>query len=245
MTDIKTPMTTGTLLLPALWLALTTAPAAAEETAALADENARINYAVGYQVGGDFKRQGLDLDPEIVARGVADALSGAEPAMTPAEMRRALTELQQTVTAARQAEADEEAAEQRAAGQAFLEENKGKEGVQVTESGLQYRIIEPGTGKQPGPTDQVTVHYRGTRIDGSEFDSSYKRDKPAEFRLDQVIPGWTEGLQLMREGGKAQLVIPSELAYGERGRLGNQTLIFDVELIEVGSPTDDETEDDE
>jgi len=244
MTDMKTPMTIGTLLLPALWLALTAAPVGAEE-AALADENARINYAVGYQVGGDFKRQGLDLDPELVARGVADALSGAEPQMTPAEMRKELTELQKKVTAARQAEADEEAAKQRAAGQAFLEENKGKEGVQVTESGLQYRIIEPGAGEQPGPTDQVTVHYRGTRIDGSEFDSSYKRGEPAEFRLDQVIPGWTEGLQLMKEGGKAQLFIPYELAYGERGRLGNQTLIFDVELIEVGEPPANQEEKEE
>jgi len=241
MTDMKTPMTIGTLLLPAFWLALTAVPVGAEETA-LADENARINYAVGYQVGGDFKRQGLDLDPELVARGVADALSGAEPAMTPAEMRKELTELQQQVTAARQAKAEEEAAKQREAGIAFLEENKGKDGVQVTESGLQYRIIEPGTGKQPGPTDQVTVNYRGTRVDGSEFDSSYKRGKPAQFRLDRVIKGWTEGLQLMKEGGKAKFVIPYDLAYGERGRLGNQTLIFDVELIEVGEPKQEEGE---
>jgi FKBP-type peptidyl-prolyl cis-trans isomerase FklB len=236
---MKTPMTTAALLLPVLWLALTSAPVAAEEAAPLADENARINYAVGYQVGGDFKRQGLDIDPEVVARGVADALAGAEPAMTEAEMRKELTALQQQVAEARQARADEEAAKQREAGQAFLDENKGKEGVQVTESGLQYKILEPGTGKQPGPTDQVKVHYRGTRVDGSEFDSSYQRGKPAEFRLDRVIKGWTEGLQLMQEGGKAQFFIPYDLAYGERGRLGNQTLIFDVELLEVGEPADE------
>jgi len=232
---MKTPMTKGVRLLPVIWLALALTPAAAdEETTPLADENARINYAVGYQVGGDFKRQGLDLDLDIVVRGVADALAGTEPAMTEAEMREALQEVQQQVTAARQAKAEADAAEQRAAGQAFLDENKGKEGVQVTESGLQYKILESGTGRQPGPTDQVKVHYRGTRIDGTEFDSSYERGKPAEFRLDRVIKGWTEGLQLMKEGGKAQFFIPSELAYGERGRLGNQTLIFDVELIEVG-----------
>ena len=232
---MKTPMTKGARLLPVIWLALALTPAAAdEETTPLADENARINYAVGYQVGGDFKRQGLDLDLDIVVRGVADALAGTEPAMTEAEMREALQEVQQQVTAARQAKAEADAAEQRAAGQAFLDENKGKEGVQVTESGLQYKILESGTGRQPGPTDQVKVHYRGTRIDGTEFDSSYERGKPAEFRLDRVIKGWTEGLQLMKEGGKAQFFIPSELAYGERGRLGNQTLIFDVELIEVG-----------
>jgi FKBP-type peptidyl-prolyl cis-trans isomerase FklB len=232
---MKTLMTKGVRLLPVIWLALALTPAAAdEETTPLADENARINYAVGYQVGGDFKRQGLDLDLDIVVRGVADALAGTEPAMTEAEMREALQEVQQQVTAARQAKAEADAAEQRAAGQAFLDENKGKEGVQVTESGLQYKILESGTGRQPGPTDQVKVHYRGTRIDGTEFDSSYERGKPAEFRLDRVIKGWTEGLQLMKEGGKAQFFIPSELAYGERGRLGNQTLIFDVELIEVG-----------
>jgi len=232
---MKTLMTKGVRLLPVIWLALALTPAAAdEETTPLADENARINYAVGYQVGGDFKRQGLDLDLDIVVRGVADALAGTEPAMTEAEMREALQDVQQQVTAARQAKAEADAAEQRAAGQAFLDENKGKEGVQVTESGLQYKILESGTGRQPGPTDQVKVHYRGTRIDGTEFDSSYERGKPAEFRLDRVIKGWTEGLQLMKEGGKAQFFIPSELAYGERGRLGNQTLIFDVELIEVG-----------
>ena len=232
---MNTPMTKGARLLPVIWLALALTPAAADEdTTPLADENARINYAVGYQVGGDFKRQGLDLDLDIVVRGVADALAGTEPAMTEAEMREALQDVQQQVTAARQAKAEADAAEQRAAGQAFLDENKGKEGVQVTESGLQYKIIEPGTGKQPGPTDRVKVHYRGTRIDGTEFDSSYQRGKPAELRLDRVIKGWTEGLQLMREGGKAQFFIPSELAYGEQGRLGNQTLIFDVELIEVG-----------
>jgi len=232
---MNTPMTKGVRLLPVIWLALAlTSAAADEETTPLADENARINYAVGHQVGGDFKRQGLDLDLDIVVRGVADALAGTEPAMTEAEMREALQDVQQQVTAARQAKAEADAAEQRAAGQAFLDENKGKEGVQVTESGLQYKILESGTGRQPGPTDQVKVHYRGTRIDGTEFDSSYERGKPAEFRLDRVIKGWTEGLQLMREGGKAQFFIPSELAYGEQGRLGNQTLIFDVELIEVG-----------
>ena len=208
----------------------------------LADENARINYSVGYQVGGDFERQGVELDPEIVARGVADALTGAEPLMTPAEMNKELTALQQRVTAARKANAARAAAEQRAAGEAFLEENKSKEGVQVTDSGLQYKILEPGTGRQPGPTDKVRVNYRGTRIDGTEFDSSYKRGKPAEFGLDGVIKGWTEGLQLMKEGGKAQFFIPPELAYGDKGRLGNQTLIFDVELIAVLEPETENAE---
>ena len=230
------------LIVPPLLLAFAMHPASAEETLSLEDENARINYSVGYQIGGDFKRQGTEIDPEIVVRGVEDALSGAEPQMTPQELRQVLAELQRKVTAARKAKAEEEATANRQAGQTFLEANKGKEGVKVTDSGLQYKLVEPGSGKQPGPTDKVRVNYRGTLIDGSEFDSSYKRGKPAEFRLDGVIKGWTEGLQLMKEGGKAQFVIPSELAYGERGRLGNQTLIFEVELITVLAPDSGEGE---
>jgi len=226
----------GAFLLSPFLLALVSALALAEEPLELEDENARINYSVGYQVGGDFKRQGREIDLDILVRGVADAIVGVEPLMTPREMRKELTELQKKVMAARKARAEEAAAGQREAGKAFLEANKAKDGVQVTESGLQYKIIESGTGKQPRPTDTVTVNYRGTRIDGTEFDSSYKRGKPAQFRLDRVIKGWTEGLQLVKEGGKAQLVVPSDLAYGQRGRLANQVLIFDVELIAVGGP---------
>ena len=224
------------VLFPPVVLALASAGALAEDTPALDDEAARINYSVGYRVGSDFKRQGVAIDPDIVARGAQDALTGAEPLMKPLEMREELTALQQRVKAERKANAEKAAAEQRQAGKAFLEANKNREGVQVTASGLQYRIIEPGTGKQPGPTDTVRVNYRGTRIDGSEFDSSYTRGKPAEFRLDRVIKGWTEGLPLIKEGGKAEYFIPPELAYGDRGRLGNQTLIFEVELLAVIEP---------
>lgn len=221
---------------PPLLLAFMAQPVLADEPMKLEDENARINYSIGYQVGSDFKRQGVELDPAIVARAVEDVLSGAEPSMTPSEMRHELTELKRKVTAARKANAEKSASVRRATGQVFLDANKDKEGVKVTDSGLQYRILVPGTGKQPGSTDTVRVNYRGTRIDGFEFDSSYKRGKPAEFRLDSVIKGWTEGLQLMQEGGKAQFFIPPELAYGDQGRLGNQTLIFEVELIAVIAP---------
>ena len=123
-----------------------------------------------------------------------------------------------------------------AAGEKFMQENANKEGVVTTESGLQYKVIEAGTGKSPGLEDRVTVHYRGTLVDGKEFDSSYKKGKPATFPLNGVIKGWSEGLQLMKEGGKSQLVIPPPLAYGDRGPLGHRTLIFDVELISVGAP---------
>jgi FKBP-type peptidyl-prolyl cis-trans isomerase FklB len=230
----------GVSVLFACFTMLAAVPVLAEEPLKLEDENARISYSVGYQVGGDFNTQGVAIDLDVLARGAADAIAGAEPLMTPQEMRKELTDLQKEVTDARKARAAKLAAEQREAGKAFLESNKTKVGVEVTESGLQYRIIEPGTGRQPGPTDQVTVNYRGTRIDGTEFDSSYKRGKPAQFRLDRVIKGWTEGLQLLKEGGKAQLFVPHELAYGERGRLGNQVLIFDVELISVGEARTDE-----
>jgi FKBP-type peptidyl-prolyl cis-trans isomerase len=116
-----------------------------------------------------------------------------------------------------------------------MQENAEKPGVKTSASGLQYKIIESGTGKAPKPTDKVTVNYRGTLTNGNEFDSSYKRGEPSTFQLDGVIKGWTEGLQLIREGGKIQLVIPPELAYGDRGPLGHRTLVFDVELISVGS----------
>ncbi len=217
-----------------LILAFASFPPVAEEPPVLDEENARINYGVGFQVGGDFRRQGVELDPEVMARGVEDAMSGNPPQMTPAEMRKTLAELQRSVAAERQARAGELAAERRKAGQAWLEANKGKPGVKVTASGLQYKVIREGSGPRPGPKDKVRVNYRGTRIDGSEFDSSHKRGESAEFRLDRVIKGWTEGVQLMQEGAKYELYVPAELAYGEKGRLAHQTLIFEVELLAVG-----------
>jgi FKBP-type peptidyl-prolyl cis-trans isomerase FklB len=221
------------IFLAAIWLVFIPEPLRAQEALNLEDENARINYSVGYQVGGDFRRQGLELDPEVVAKGIEDAPSGNKPLITTAEMRKELTELQRRVSAKQAAPAAQAAEVQRQAGLAFLEANKAKAGVRVTASGLQYKIIREGTGKIPSAQDSVRVHYRGTRVDGSEFDSSYKRGAPAEFRLDRVIKGWGEGLQLMKEGAKYELYIPPELAYGDQGRLANQTLIFEVDLISV------------
>ncbi len=223
------------ILLAVFCLALVSTPSLAEEAVKLEDENARINYSVGFQVGGDYRRKGIQLDPEVVAKGIEDALSGNEPLMTPVEMRKELTDLQRRTSAKQQARAEQAAEAQRQAGQAFLEANKMKVGVRVTASGLQYKVIRAGSGRSPSGQDKVKVHYCGTRVDGSEFDSSYKRGAPAEFRLDRVIKGWTEGLQLMKEGAKYELYIPPELAYGDRGRLANQTLIFELELISVKS----------
>lgn len=232
----------GSLSIAALYLAVASSTAPAEEAVKLDDENARINYSIVYQVGDDFQRQGMDLDQALVIKGIEDAFSGAKPALTPAEMRKALAglraELRQKIFAEKEARAQEQAEAQRKAGEAFLTANKAKDGVKVTASGLQYKVIEPGSGSSPSARDTVKVHYRGTRIDGTEFDSSYKRGEPAEFRLDSVIKGWAEGLQLMKEGAKYKLYIPPQLAYGDRGRLAHQILVFEVELLSVVEPAE-------
>ncbi len=215
-------------------IAGTQAAVAADDTLNFDDESTRINYSLGYQIGGDFKRQDVEMDTDAVVQGIQDALSDAEPQ----DVRRRDAQYPDGAEAqgrrrAAQALGGKEL-EILAEGKKFLEENAAKEGVVTTESGLQYKILEEGTGKSPGPEDQVTVHYRGSLIDGMEFDSSHKRGKPATFRLNGVIKGWSEGLQLMKEGGKAELYIPQNLAYGGRGPLAHRTLIFDVELISVG-----------
>ena len=208
----------------------------AAEPLDLDTDTAKTNYSVGYQIGGDFKLEGLEMQPEVVIRGIQDALSDATPLMTPEEMRTTMGELGKRKAEKSTREKymakiqyEKEAAE-------FLAANAKKEGVVTTTSGLQYKVIEAGTGRTPKATDTVTVNYRGTFIDGKEFDSSYARGKPATFRVDQVIPGWTEALQVMKEGAKWQLFIPYKLAYGEKGQLRHKALIFDVELLSIGEP---------
>lgn len=201
------------------------------------DEKGKINYSIGYQIGGDFKRQGIDLDPDLIVKGIRDALAESKPLMTPQEMRKTLVDLKKKIVADQRKQQKEQAQKNLAEGKAFLGKNAKKKGVKTLPSGLQYKVIEKGKGTSPGKTDSVTVNYRGTLIDGTEFDSSYKRGKPATFRVDGVIAGWTEALQLMKPGAKWQLFIPANLAYGERGagpRIGpNSTLIFEVELTKV------------
>jgi FKBP-type peptidyl-prolyl cis-trans isomerase FklB len=223
-----------TTLISVALLAAASGSLYAEESLKLEDETARINYSLGYQIGGDFKRQGVEMNPDAVVKGIEDALSGAEPLIPPEEMKATLMNLKRKVLAEKRARGREAELERIAEGEKFMQENAAKAGVTTTDSGLQYKIIEPGSGKTPKPTDEVTVNYRGTLTNGNEFDSSYERGEPAKFRLDGVIKGWTEGLQLIKEGGKIQLVIPPKLAYGQRGPLGHRTLVFDVELISVG-----------
>jgi FKBP-type peptidyl-prolyl cis-trans isomerase FklB len=208
----------------------------AAEPIDLDTDTAKINYSVGYQIGGDFKLEGLEMQPEVVVRGIQDALSDAAPLMTPEEMRTTMGELGKRRAAKSTREKYMAGIQYQKDAREFLAANAKKEGVVTTASGLQYKVIEAGTGRTPKATDTVTVNYRGTFIDGKQFDSSYARGKPVTFRVDQVIPGWTEALQLMKEGAKWQLFIPYQLAYGEKGQLRHKALIFDVELLSVGEP---------
>ena len=202
----------------------------------LKDQKNKESYSLGYQFGQSLKLQGLDINLEAYTSGIRDALGGTKPPLSQEEMQKAVSEIQQRVMAARQKELKEVAGKNLAEGKAFLEENKKKEGVKTLPSGLQYKVLKEGSGKTPKATGEVTVNYKGTFINGTEFDSSYKRGNPATFQLDKVIRGWTEALQLMKEGSKWQLFIPPELGYGDRGGgpiPPNSTLIFEVELISV------------
>jgi FKBP-type peptidyl-prolyl cis-trans isomerase FklB len=208
----------------------------AEERLELKDQKDKESYGLGFQFGQNLKFQGVAINLDVYTSGIKDALGGKEPQMSQEDIRATITGLQQRLAAARQKELKEKAAKNLAEGKAFLEENKKKEGIKTLPSGLQYKVLTDGSGKTPQKTGTVTVHYRGTFIDGTEFDSSHKKSEPATFQVDSVIPGWTEALQLMKEGSKWQLFIPSELGYGERGMgriLPNSTLIFEGELISV------------
>jgi FKBP-type peptidyl-prolyl cis-trans isomerase FklB len=213
----------------AVSLLLGAATARAAEPAAPMDDTAKMNYALGYQLGRDLA--GAETRPQALLKGIEDGRSGAPPQLTQAEMETALVALEAKIN--EQREKAQAAAAQKAAadGAAFLAENAKREDVKTTASGLQYKVAVAGTGRSPTATDTVTVHYRGTLVDGTEFDSSYQRGQPATFPVNGVIAGWTEALQMMKEGAKWQLVIPPALAYGDRGPLAGQVLIFDVELI--------------
>lgn len=223
---------------------LVTVQAYGEEQSPLKDKKDKLSYAIGLDVGGALKRQSVDVNTDIFMQGVKDALSGGKKLLTDEEVRETMTAFSKEL-AAKQAEAMKKLGEKnKEEGEAFLAENKKKEGVKTLPDGLQYKVITEGKGATPKATDTVTVNYRGTFIDGKEFDSSYKRNQPATFAVNGVIPGWTEALQLMKEGSKWQLFIPAKLAYGERGAGGvigpNATLIFEVELLSI-KPTEKES----
>jgi FKBP-type peptidyl-prolyl cis-trans isomerase FklB len=210
---------------------------AAEKSVALKDQTAKINYSVGYQIGSDFQYQEIESRPEAVIKGIQDALSDSEPLMTTQEMRKTMGDLGKHVAELKKKKRAESLQLQIEKNRQFLEQNAKRVGITTTASGLQYRVLEQGGGKHPQLSDNVLVHYRGKLINGTEFDSSYSRNKPTSFQVDQVIKGWTEALQLMQRGDHWQLFIPSELAYGEDGAGAkippHSTLIFDVELISI------------
>ena len=203
----------------------------------LTTQKEKQSYAIGMNLGENLKQQNLEIDPNLLLRGVKDTLAGGKMLMTPDEEHATLMELQTTIRKA-QAERMQKAAEKnKKEGDAFLAANKTKPGVVTTASGLQYKILQTGSGPKPSATDSVSCNYRGTLIDGTEFDSSYKRGQPTTFPVGGVIKGWTEALQLMPVGSKWQLFVPSSLAYGERAasaQIGpNATLIFEVELVSI------------
>jgi len=209
----------------------------ADEKLDLKDQKDKESYSLGYQFGQNLKSQGVEINLDIYTSGIRDALGGKDSLMSQEEIRTTIEELQKRVMAARQKELKEKAEKNLSESKAFLEENKKKEGIKTLPSGLQYKILVEGSGKTPKSTDTVTVHYRGTLINGSEFDSSYKKGQPSTFQVKSVIRGWSEALQLMKGGSRWQLFIPPELAYGESAGGGqippNSTLIFEVELISV------------
>jgi FKBP-type peptidyl-prolyl cis-trans isomerase FklB len=209
------------------------APPAAAATPAM-DEATKMNYALGYQLGRDLAS--TEVRAESLLKGVEDGRTGAKSLLSDEEMRASLMALEQQINANRAKTQAAAAAKAQAEGATYLAANAKKSGVKTTASGLQYRMVAPGKGRTPTPSDTVTVHYKGTLVDGTEFDSSYKRGEPATFPLNAVIPGWTEALQLMQEGSKYELVIPADLAYGDQGPLANQVLLFEVELLSA-APT--------
>jgi FKBP-type peptidyl-prolyl cis-trans isomerase FklB len=220
--------------------------------AALTTKKAKFSYALGMNIGtglgGQLKKQGVEVDWNLVAQGLKDVAAGSKTRLTQEEAQAVVTEMQNDVRKEQQEKMQEAGAKNKTEGEAFLAANKSKEGIVTLPDGLQYKILTEGKGPKPAASDSVVCNYKGTLINGTEFDSSYKRGQPATFGVGQVIKGWTEALQLMPVGSKWQLYIPSGLAYGERGAgadIGpDATLIFEVELLSIVDKNADKNKDD-
>jgi FKBP-type peptidyl-prolyl cis-trans isomerase FklB len=210
--------------------------AQAQTQVELKDLKQRASYAIGADIASNLQRQGLTIDPKALAAGLVDGYEG-KMKLTPPELKQVMDEFRAQMMAAKESKSKADGEKNLKDGEAYLAANGKKEGVKTTASGLQYKVLQSGKGKSPKATDKVKVHYHGTLIDGTVFDSSVERGEPISFPLNGVIAGWTEGVQLMKEGDKFQFTIPSKLAYGEQGAGGkigpNATLIFDVELLAV------------
>jgi FKBP-type peptidyl-prolyl cis-trans isomerase len=205
--------------------------AASAGTTQLKDQKDKVSYSIGLNIGFSMAKENVEVNPDALAAGVRDALAG-KPQMNEQQVKDTMSAFEKDMST----KMEEKGKEAASAGEKFLTENKSKPGVKTTASGLQYKVIKEGNGAQPKATDTVTVNYRGTFTDGTEFDSSYKRGEPVSFPLSGVIAGWTEGVQLMKVGAKYQFVVPAKLGYGPNGRPGippNSTLVFEVELLDV------------
>ncbi len=224
------------LIAVAMGLVMTTA-IAATDTPALTTDLDKLSYSIGSDLGKNFKRQGIEINASIMARGIQDGMSGGALLLTEQQMKDVLNKFQKDLMAKRTAEFNKKAEENKTKGEAFLSQNKAKAGVVTLADGLQYKIITAGTGAKPAKEDTVTVEYTGRLIGGEVFDSTEKTGKPATFKLSQVIPGWTEALQLMPAGSTWEVYVPANLAYGQRsvgGPIGpNETLVFNIHLISV------------
>jgi len=211
-----------------------TQKAVPEKPFALENNTDTVSYIIGADVAGNLTANGIELNPDMFMKGFKDKLNGIDTIFTQEEIQTILMEFQKELQIKQQEKMNQQSMENKVKGKAFLEENKKQAGVKVTASGLQYKVITEGTGRKPLATSEVTVHYEGKLIDGTIFDSSYKRGETISFKLNQVIPGWTEGLQIMSEGSVYELYIPSELGYGDRdipGIPAGSVLIFKVELF--------------
>jgi FKBP-type peptidyl-prolyl cis-trans isomerase FklB len=221
----------------------TTAAAAKPKPLVLTTAKDKQSYAIGLNVGKSLHRDDIDVDPKIVVQGLQDAMSGGAVLLTDDQIKAVMTDLQSQVRQKQEEKRQALAESNKKDGTAFLAANATKPGVVTLPSGLQYKVLTPGTGAKPAATDSVVCNYRGTLLDNTEFDSSYKRGQPSTFPVSGVIKGWTEALQLMPVGSKWQLFIPADLAYGERARepIGpNATLVFELELLSIAPKTQPE-----
>lgn len=214
--------------------------AASGDASDLGTDAQKFGYSIGVDIGKSLKPVKDEVDTAALVKGIEESLAGKEARLNDEAREKVKADVTKKLQQKQMEERTAKAASAKDVGDKFLAENARKEGVKTTASGLQYEIVTAGTGAQPKASDRVTVHYKGTLISGEEFDSSYSRGQPVTFPLGNVIPGWTEGLQLLKEGGKAKLYIPPQLGYGERGagaKIGpNETLIFEVELIKIEKP---------
>ncbi|MDT8366442.1 MAG: FKBP-type peptidyl-prolyl cis-trans isomerase [bacterium] len=215
-------------------VALVSGPSNADGNRVMKEDRDRVSYSLGYQIGVDFRQQNMDIDPDALLKGVEDSLADAEPQISREEMSKTLLDMKDRIEADQRQQKLAAVEGYRGEGRQWLADNATKEGVVALPSGLQYRVITAGSGRSPGPDDTVTVHYRGTTLEGAEFYNSRRGEgKPARFHVGSVIRGMSEGLKLMKEGGRWQFFVPADLAYGERGPVGEQAVIFDVELVSV------------